>query len=56
MKRFYFVASPLGKLLHRAATITEGNRTYCGIAMRLGWFWRRDGGIGLKRCPRCEVA
>jgi hypothetical protein len=39
VKRFYYVASPRGRLLHQSTSITEGNKTYCGIALRLGWKW-----------------
>jgi hypothetical protein len=54
-KRFYYVASRRARAMHRADSITEGNRTWCGVLIRIGWKWRRDK-RGQKVCKRCEAA
>lgn len=55
-KRFYYVGSPRSSVMHRADSITEGNRTWCGIQMWLGWKWRRGRLKKFKVCKKCERA
>jgi hypothetical protein len=39
VNRYYVVVSPRSSTVHRALTITEGNRTMCGRRMSTTWKW-----------------
>lgn len=55
LKRFYYLASRRSGVMHRAASILTGTRTYCGIKIRASWLWRRDK-RRLPVCRKCQRA
>jgi hypothetical protein len=59
-RRFFYVASKRSRTVHMADSITDGNRTWCGVMMRK-WYWARrdDAKRRAKRaniCKRCKQA
>jgi hypothetical protein len=60
IRRFYFVHSPRGRLVHIAGSITEADRTDCGISMALGWRWARTSaakkGAARRVCKKCRAS
>ncbi len=52
--RFYYVGSKRKTaLMHRAETKIAGNRTFCGMPIRLSWaFWTGRG--DRKMCEKCD--
>jgi hypothetical protein len=61
VKRFYYVSSPRGRVVHMARSITEGTRTFCGIMLphKKRWKWARSriakaNAQQSKICKKCQ--
>lgn len=52
VRRYYIVSAPKSEIVHRAETVLDGDRTFCGRAMWAGWVigTRRP---GTKKCKGC---
>jgi hypothetical protein len=62
VRRFYFIQPPRGCLIHRSTSRIEGDKTFCGARLRLGWKWVGPIARGIARkfkgyrdCPRCAA-
>jgi hypothetical protein len=57
MKRFFYVARPLGKVKHimYGKSHSEG-LTACGLYVSKGWLWWTASRSPLPRCKNCENA